>query len=132
MCCSVAEWLVFSDVWNAIVDELRTVDLISDGEQRNLSFVHLPFDDSIEVLYFNTDTRHASCQGCEASHLCVPAEGERGGHTVSETRRPAPLCSALLCCIATWGMQGPCHMQSIFALVDDVCSVSPGVRLPQA
>jgi hypothetical protein len=45
----VAQWLVFSDVWNAIVDELRTVDLISDGEQRNLSFVHLPIDDSIQV-----------------------------------------------------------------------------------
>lgn len=49
MCCRVAQWLVFSDVWNAIVDELRTVDLISDGEQRNLSFVHLPIDDSIQV-----------------------------------------------------------------------------------
>ena len=46
----MAQWLVFSDVWNAIVDELRTVDLISDGEQRNLSFVHLPIDDSIQVL----------------------------------------------------------------------------------
>lgn len=45
----VAQWLVFSDVWNAIVDELRTVDLISDAEQRNLSFVHLPIDDSVQV-----------------------------------------------------------------------------------
>ena len=50
-CCRVAQWLVFSDVWNAIVDELRTVDLISDGEQRNLSFVHLPIDDSIQVRF---------------------------------------------------------------------------------
>lgn len=48
-CCRVAMWLVFSDVWNAIVEELRSVDLLSEGEKRNLSFVHLPIDDSIQV-----------------------------------------------------------------------------------
>ena len=47
--CRVAQWLVFSDVWNAIVDELRSVDLLSETERRNLSFVHLPIDDSIQA-----------------------------------------------------------------------------------
>jgi hypothetical protein len=42
-------WLVFSDVWNAIVEELRSVDLVSDGERDNLTFVHLDIDPSIEV-----------------------------------------------------------------------------------
>ena len=42
-------WLVFSDVWNGVVDELRAVDLLSDREHRNLRFVHLPIDDTIQV-----------------------------------------------------------------------------------
>ena len=45
----VAMWLVFSDVWNAIVEELRAMDLVSDGERDNLVFVHLDIDQSIEV-----------------------------------------------------------------------------------
>ena len=45
----VAMWLVFSDVWNAIVEELRAMDLVSDGERDNLLFVHLDIDQSIEV-----------------------------------------------------------------------------------
>ena len=45
----VAMWLIFSDVWNAIVEELRSVDLVSDGERDNLVFVHLDIDPSIEV-----------------------------------------------------------------------------------
>ena len=47
--CSVAMWLVFSDTWNAIVDELRGVDLLSERERRNLIFLHLPIDDTVEV-----------------------------------------------------------------------------------
>ena len=79
MCCRVAQWLVFSDVWNAIVDELRTVDLISDGEQRNLSFVHLPIDDSIQVplhshtLPWGRDTQHCV--------LFLRAEGLQHDHS---------------------------------------------------
>lgn len=45
----VAMWLVFSDVWNAIVEELRSIDLISNTERDNLLFVHLDIDSSIEV-----------------------------------------------------------------------------------
>ena len=45
----VAQWLVFSDTWNAILDELRAVDLISERERRNLVFMHLPIDDTVEV-----------------------------------------------------------------------------------
>jgi hypothetical protein len=69
----VAQWLVFSDVWNAIVDELRTVDLVSDGEQRNLSFVHLPIDDSIQV-------RPHSC----ALHVGMTQGRSRGIHAHAE------------------------------------------------
>jgi hypothetical protein len=46
----VAMWLVFSDVWNAVVEELRGVDLVSDGERDNLLFVHLDIDPSLEIL----------------------------------------------------------------------------------
>lgn len=46
---SVAKLLVFSDTWNAIVEELHIVDLLSKKELRNLVFQHLPIDDSIEV-----------------------------------------------------------------------------------
>ncbi|EFN56001.1 hypothetical protein CHLNCDRAFT_145389 [Chlorella variabilis] len=46
----VAMWLVFSDVWNAIVEELRAVDLVCDGERDNLLFVHLDIDPTIEIL----------------------------------------------------------------------------------
>lgn len=42
-------WLVFSDVWNAIVEELRSIDLVSNFERDNLLFVHLDIDSSIEV-----------------------------------------------------------------------------------
>lgn len=42
-------WLVFSDTWNAILDELRSIDLLSERERRNLIFLHLPIDDTIEV-----------------------------------------------------------------------------------
>lgn len=45
----VAMWLVFSDVWNAIVEELRAIDLVSNTERDNLVFVHLDIDSSIEV-----------------------------------------------------------------------------------
>lgn len=45
----VAMWLVFSDVWNAVVEELRAVDVVSDEERDNLLFVHLDIDPSIEV-----------------------------------------------------------------------------------
>lgn len=45
----VAMWLVFSDVWNACVEELRAVDLISDAERDNLVFVHLDIDPSIQA-----------------------------------------------------------------------------------
>ena len=48
---SVAKLLVFSDTWNAIVEELRSVDLLSMKELRNLVFQHLPIDDSIEVRH---------------------------------------------------------------------------------
>ncbi|PSC69540.1 Callose synthase 5 [Micractinium conductrix] len=46
----VAMWLVFSDVWNAIVEELRSIDHVSDYERDNLVFVHLDIDPSIEIL----------------------------------------------------------------------------------
>ena len=78
MCCRVAQWLVFSDVWNAIVDELRTVDLISDGEQRNLSFVHLPIDDSIQVPHHcvgNRDTRGTAACSCFAEGIAARSLG---------------------------------------------------------
>lgn len=42
-------WLVFSDTWNAILDELRSIDLLSERERRNLIFLHLPINDTIEV-----------------------------------------------------------------------------------
>ena len=42
-------WLIYSDTWNAIVDELRMKDLLSEKEKRNLNFQHLPIDDSVEV-----------------------------------------------------------------------------------
>ena len=42
-------WLIYSDTWNAIVDELRSKDLLSETEKRNLNFQHLPIDDSVEV-----------------------------------------------------------------------------------
>ena len=45
----VAQWLIFSDTWNAIVDELRSKDLLSEKEKRNLNFQHLPIDDTVEV-----------------------------------------------------------------------------------
>ena len=45
----VAMWLIYSDTWNAIVDELRMKDLLSEKEKRNLNFQHLPIDDSVEV-----------------------------------------------------------------------------------
>jgi hypothetical protein len=45
----VAMWVVFSDVWNAVVEELRSIDLVSNGERDNLLFVHLDLDPSIEV-----------------------------------------------------------------------------------
>ena len=40
---------MFSDVWNAVVEELRAVDLVSDSERDNLCFVHLDIDETIEV-----------------------------------------------------------------------------------
>ncbi len=40
---------MFSDVWNAIVEELRAVDLVSDSERDNLCFVHLDIDETIVV-----------------------------------------------------------------------------------
>ncbi|KAL4451723.1 hypothetical protein ABPG75_007385 [Micractinium tetrahymenae] len=46
----VAMWLVFSDVWNAIVEELRSIDLVSNTERDNLLFVHLDIDSSIEII----------------------------------------------------------------------------------
>ena len=46
-------WLVFSDVWNAVVEELRAVDVVSDEERDNLVFVHLDIDPTIEVLGFS-------------------------------------------------------------------------------
>ena len=45
----MAQWLIFSDTWNAIVDELRSKDLLSEKEKRNLNFQHLPIDDTVEV-----------------------------------------------------------------------------------
>jgi hypothetical protein len=60
-------WLIYSDTWNAIVDELRMKDLLSEKEKRNLNFQHLPIDDSVEV--------HALTRPCEercAMH-CPPS-----------------------------------------------------------
>lgn len=45
----VASWLVFSDAWNAIVDELRSIDLVCNAERDNLQFVHLDIDATIKV-----------------------------------------------------------------------------------
>ncbi|KAK9815749.1 hypothetical protein WJX72_008855 [[Myrmecia] bisecta] len=47
---NVGRWLVFSDSWNAIVGELRDMDYISNLEQDNLLFTHLPIDDTIEPM----------------------------------------------------------------------------------
>ena len=47
---AVAKWLMFSDVWNAIINELRECDLVSDVEKKNLLFVHLIVDDSVRVV----------------------------------------------------------------------------------
>ncbi len=46
---STAKWLMFSDVWNAIVEELRSVDLLCDLERDYLCFELLDMDESIEV-----------------------------------------------------------------------------------
>lgn len=43
-------WLAFSDVWNAIVDELRGMDLVSNAEADNLRFVHIILDETTEVI----------------------------------------------------------------------------------
>ena len=43
-------WLAFSDVWNGIVDELRSVDLISNGEADNLRFVYITLDETTHVV----------------------------------------------------------------------------------
>ena len=43
-------WLAFSDVWNGIVEELRQVDLISNGEADNLHFVFISLDETTEVV----------------------------------------------------------------------------------
>lgn len=43
-------WLAFSDVWNAIIDELRQVDLVSNAEANNLRFVHITLDETTEVV----------------------------------------------------------------------------------
>jgi hypothetical protein len=40
----------FRQVWNAVVEELRAVDVVNDGERDNLVFVHLDIDPSIEIL----------------------------------------------------------------------------------
>ena len=46
---SVVKLLVFSETWNAIVEELHIVDLLSKTELSNLVFQLLPIDDSTEV-----------------------------------------------------------------------------------
>jgi hypothetical protein len=46
---ATTSWLVFSDVWNGIVGELREVDLLSNAERDNLVFVHLDIDETIQA-----------------------------------------------------------------------------------
>ncbi|KDD73304.1 hypothetical protein H632_c2323p0, partial [Helicosporidium sp. ATCC 50920] len=46
----VTQWLLFSDVWNAVVEDLRDVDLLTNAERDNLVFVHLESDPSIEIV----------------------------------------------------------------------------------
>ncbi|KAL6774638.1 GSL1 [Auxenochlorella protothecoides x Auxenochlorella symbiontica] len=43
-------WVLFSDVWNEVVAELREVDLISNAERDNLVFVHLDLEPGVEAV----------------------------------------------------------------------------------
>lgn len=38
---------VFSDTWNQIVDDLREADLISNAERENLTYMKLPWHESL-------------------------------------------------------------------------------------
>ncbi len=80
----MAMWLVFSDVWNAIVEELRAIDLISNTERDNLVFVHLDIDSSIEVRR----------RGCPRSK--VQTNKERS--TAYRHARGRPRKTAACCC----------------------------------
>ena len=46
----VAKWMAFSDAWNAIVEELRQCDLLSNSERDNLKFVQLKIDSTILAI----------------------------------------------------------------------------------
>ncbi|KAK2080835.1 hypothetical protein QBZ16_000689 [Prototheca wickerhamii] len=46
----LTSWLLFSDVWNSVVEELREIDLISNAERDNLVFVQVESDPSIAVV----------------------------------------------------------------------------------
>ena len=64
--CRVAMWLIYSDTWNAIVDELRSKDLLSEKEKRNLNFQHLPIDDSVQVHCTTCQPPTAPCSLSES------------------------------------------------------------------
>lgn len=51
--------MVFSDCWNAIVTELHEMDLISKKEKRNLMFILLQIDDTIQVD--SVDLKRKAC-----------------------------------------------------------------------
>ena len=47
---ALPQWLAFADAWNGIIDELRSIDLISNEEAQNLRFIHIALDDTTEVV----------------------------------------------------------------------------------
>lgn len=47
---TLPQWLAFADIWNGIIDELRSIDLISNAESQNLRFIHITLDDTTEVV----------------------------------------------------------------------------------
>lgn len=47
---TILHLLMFSDIWNGIVKELREGDLISNAERDNMLFVHLVIDPSIKPV----------------------------------------------------------------------------------
>ena len=87
--CS-ADWGAFANVWNAIVDDLRETDLVSNKERGHLSFHFFGEKEKYEVRPPDV---------CEAPHAACDLHGLHDWHTRHVHQARNEIRVRLLTCI---------------------------------
>jgi len=81
--CDSADWGAFAHIWNAVVEDLRDTDLISDKERGHLSF------------HFFAERDQVGAIPCRC-HPCIPSS------STSRVAQSAPLESPSAPCLAQY------------------------------